>query len=40
MAKLTAIQIRNTKSNNKPYKLSDGHGLYFYVGKFSNITWH
>lgn len=39
MAKLTAVQVRNAKPKNKPYKLSDGHGLYFHVAKSGNKTW-
>jgi len=39
MAKLTAIQVRNTKPKNKPYKLSDGYGLYFHVAKSGKRTW-
>lgn len=33
MSKLTAVQVRNAKPKVKPYKLSDGHSLYFHVAK-------
>lgn len=39
MGKLTAIQIRNAKIKEKPYKLSDGYGLYFHVSKSGKRTW-
>ena len=39
MSKLTAIQIRNAKRKNKPYKLPDGHGLHFHVAKSGKKTW-
>ena len=39
MAKLTAVQVRNAKPKNKPYKLSDGYGLYFHVAKSGKRTW-
>jgi integrase len=39
MSKLTAVQIRNAKPKGKPYKLSDGHGLYFHVAKSGKKTW-
>ncbi|MGR0480392.1 MAG: hypothetical protein ACTFAL_05925 [Candidatus Electronema sp. V4] len=29
MSKLTAVQIRQAKPQDKPYKLPDGQGLYF-----------
>ena len=38
MGKLTVVQIRNTKSTEKSYRLSDEHGLYFYVSKTGNKT--
>ncbi len=39
MGKLTALQIRNAQTKEKPYKLSDGHGLYFHVAKSGKKTW-
>lgn len=39
MAKLTAVQIRNAKAKNKPYKLTDGHGLYLHVAESGKKTW-
>ena len=31
MAKLSAVQVRNAKPQSKPYKLTDGHGLFLHV---------
>jgi integrase len=39
MEKLTAVQIRNARPKEKPYKLSDGHGLYFHVSPTGKMTW-
>lgn len=39
MGKLTAVQIRNAKPKGKPYKLSDGYGLFFHVAKSGKKTW-
>jgi len=39
MTKLTTIQILNTKPEDKPYRLSDEHSLYFYVTKSDKRTW-
>ncbi|MEN8135451.1 MAG: tyrosine-type recombinase/integrase [Thermodesulfobacteriota bacterium] len=39
MTKLSAIQVRNAKSKSKPYKLNDGHGLYFHVATSGKKTW-
>ncbi|MFP3982326.1 MAG: tyrosine-type recombinase/integrase [Desulfurivibrionaceae bacterium] len=39
MSKLTAAHIRNAKTQDKNYKLSDGHGLYFHVAKSGKKTW-
>lgn len=39
MGKLSAIQVRNAKVKDKPYKLSDGNGLYFHVAKSGKKTW-
>ena len=39
MAKLSAVQIRNAKPQSNPYKLSDGHGLYFHVSTSGKKTW-
>lgn len=39
MAKLTAVQVRNAKLKDKPYKLTDGHGLYLHVAKSGKKTW-
>lgn len=39
MEKLSAVQIRNARPKDKPYKLSDGHGLYFHVAPTGRATW-
>ncbi len=39
MAKLTALEVRNAKVIDKPYKLPDGHGLYLHVVTSGNKTW-
>jgi integrase len=39
MAKLTAVQIRNAKPKEKPYRFPDGHGLYFYVAPSGKRSW-
>ena len=39
MSKLSAVQIRNAKPQDKPYKLADGSGLYFHVAKSGKRTW-
>jgi len=39
MAKLTAVQIRNAKPKDKPYKLTDGHGMFLHVAKSGKKTW-
>lgn len=39
MSKLSAVQVRNAKTTGKPYKLSDGYGLYFHVSKGGKKTW-
>jgi integrase len=39
MAKLSAVQIRNAKPQSKPYKLTDGHGLFLHVAKSGKKTW-
>lgn len=39
MAKLTALKVRNAKPKEKPYKLSDGYGMYFHVSKSGKRTW-
>ncbi|WPD21620.1 MAG: tyrosine-type recombinase/integrase [Candidatus Electrothrix scaldis] len=39
MTKLTAIQIRKAKPQEKPYKLSDGQGLNFHVAVSGKKTW-
>jgi len=37
--KLAAVQIRNAKVKEKPYKLADGKGLYFHVARSGKKTW-
>jgi hypothetical protein len=37
--KLTATQISKAKPKNKPYKLSDGHGLFPYVAPTGGKLW-
>ena len=39
MAKLSATQVRNAKPQDKPYKLSDGQGLYLNVTETGLKTW-
>lgn len=39
MGKLTVVKIRAAKPKAKPYKLADGHGLYFHVAKSGKRTW-
>ncbi len=39
MSKLTVIQLRNAKPQDKSYKLSDGHGMHLYVAKSGLMTW-
>lgn len=39
MAKLTALQVRNAKPVDKPYKLTDGHGLFLHVAESGKKTW-
>ena len=39
MSKLTAVQIRNAKPKEKPYKLADGHGMCLYIAKSGLKTW-
>ena len=39
MAKLSAIQVRNAKPKDKPYKLTDGHGLFLHITTSGKKTW-
>jgi len=39
VSKLTGVQIRSAKTQDKPYKLADGYGLYFHVAKSGKRTW-
>lgn len=39
MAKLTALEVRNAKVIDKPYKLPDGHGLYLNVAASGTKSW-
>jgi len=39
MAKLTAVQVKNAKPKNKPYKMTDGHGMYLHVATSGKKTW-
>ncbi len=39
MPKLTAVQILKAKPQDKPYKLTDSHGLYLHVAKSGKKTW-
>lgn len=39
MSKLSAIAVRNAKPKKKPYKLSDGKGLYLHVANSGKRTW-
>ena len=36
---LTAIQVRNAKPKDKPYKLADGKGLFLHVATSGKKTW-
>ncbi|MDD2464118.1 MAG: tyrosine-type recombinase/integrase [Desulfobulbus sp.] len=36
---LTAIEVRNAKSKDKPFKLTDGKGLYLYIAPSGMKTW-
>jgi hypothetical protein len=36
---LTAIQARNAKAKEKPYKLTDGKGLFLHVATSGKKTW-
>jgi integrase len=36
---LTAIEVRNAKPKDKPYKLTDGKGLYLYIATGGMKTW-
>jgi len=36
---LTAIQVRNAKPKEKPYKLVDGKGLFLHVATSGKKTW-
>lgn len=37
--KLSAIQVRNAKPQEKPYKIPDGKGLYLHISKAGKKTW-
>jgi integrase len=37
--KLTAAQVKNAKPKDKPYKLSDGHGMYLLVNPNGSKYW-
>ena len=39
MSKLSAVAVRNAKPKNKPYKLSDGKGLYLHIATSGKRTW-
>jgi len=39
MSKLTAVQVRNAKPKSKPYKLTDGHGMFLHIAKSGKKTW-
>jgi len=39
MPTLTAVQIRNAKPKDKPYKLADSHGLFLHVAFSGKKTW-
>jgi len=36
---LTALEVKNAKPKEKPYKLTDGHGLFLYVAPSGKKTW-
>ena len=36
---LTAIEVRNAKPKNKPYKLTDGKGLFLHIATSGKKTW-
>ncbi len=39
MPKLKAVQVRNSKPKDRPYKLADGHGMHLHVAKSGLKTW-
>jgi len=39
MSKLNAIQVRNAKAKEKPYKLTDGHGLHLHISPTGKKSW-
>jgi integrase len=39
MSKLSAVAVRNAKPKEKPYKLSDGKGLYLHIATSGKRTW-
>jgi integrase len=39
MSKLSAVAVRNANPKNRPYKLSDGKGLYLHVAISGKKTW-
>jgi integrase len=39
VSKLSAIEVRNAKPKSKPYKLSDGHGMYLHVSTSGLKSW-
>ena len=36
---LTAIEVRNAKPKDKPYKLTDGKGLHLHIAPSGKKTW-
>ena len=36
---LTAVQVRNAKPKEKPYKLADGKGLYLFIFPNGKKSW-
>ena len=36
---LTAIEVRNAKPKEKPYKMTDGRGLFLHIATSGKKTW-
>lgn len=39
MSKLSALEVKNAKPKEKPYKIPDGLGMFLYVAKTGKKTW-
>jgi hypothetical protein len=36
---LTAVEVRNAKPKEKPYKIADGNGLHLYITPGGKKSW-